>query len=79
MAISTGERETILRTVAAWPREDQVALARAILHRATTLGAMTPQRPSWRQMVGLAAQGRPAPSDDEVARWLDEHRSEKYG
>jgi hypothetical protein len=28
---------------------------------------------------GLLADGQPAPSDEEVARWLDEARMEKGG
>lgn len=83
MAVPTGDRETILKAIEAWPREDQVALAQAILKRSTSIppsrDAMAPQRPTWREMVGLASNGQTPPSDEEVARWLDEHRSEKYG
>ncbi len=71
MAISIEEREAILKAIAAWPPEDQMELAQTILQYATTPGMRAPQRPSWRQMAGLAAQGHPAPSDDDVARWLD--------
>jgi hypothetical protein len=79
MAISTEEREAILKAIATWPPEDQMALAQTILQHATTSSTMAPQQPSWREMAGLAAQGHSAPSDEDVARWLDEHRSEKYG
>ncbi len=30
-------------------------------------------------MAGLASNGQKPPSDEEGARWLDEHRTEKYG
>jgi hypothetical protein len=52
-------------------------LQRTAAHTAS--GAKTPQRPSWKQMAGLASNGQTPPSDDEVAQWLAEHRVEKYG
>lgn len=73
MATPTGDRETILKVIETWPREDQVALAQLILQRSTRETAA--QRPSWRELAGLASNGQPPPSDEEVARWLDEHRS----
>ena len=82
MAIPASDREAILKAIEAWPLEDQVALAQRILERSaahTASGATTPQRPSWKQMAGLASNGQTPPSDEEVAQWLDEHRSEKYG
>lgn len=80
MAISTTERETLLRAIAAWPPEDQVTFAQTILRQAGVRGLLTPRSLSWRQMAGLAApEGTPAPTDLEIARWLDEHRFEKYG
>jgi len=82
MATTTSERETILKAIEAWPPEDQMALAHMIFRHAamrTTHGTATPQNPSWRQMAGLASNEQAPPSDEEVAQWLDEHRSEKYG
>jgi hypothetical protein len=37
------------------------------------------QRGSLRNLVGLLATDQPPPTDEEVERWLDEHRMEKYG
>ena len=74
MAIPTSDREAILKAIEAWPLEDQVALAQMILQRSTAHrapGAKTPQRPSWRQMAGIASNGQTPPSDEEVAQWLD--------
>jgi hypothetical protein len=82
MAIPASDREAILTAIEAWPVEDQIALAQIILRRSATraaAGAKAPQRPSWRQMAGLASNGQTPPSDEEVAQWLDEHRSEEYG
>jgi hypothetical protein len=77
------DRETILQAVEQWPSDDQVALAQEILRRASELPASkgrAPQRPSFRDLAGLASvPGKEPPSDEEVARWLDEHRMEKYG
>lgn len=76
MAASLADRDSILRTVETWPVEDRVAFAQAILRRVAEHRAQ-PQRPAWRQLAGLASAGQPPPVDEEVARWLDEHRSEK--
>jgi hypothetical protein len=80
MANPTSDREAILKVIDAWPLENQVALAQMILRRSaahSASGAKTPQRPSWKQVAGLASNGQTPPSDDEVAQWLDEHRAEK--
>jgi hypothetical protein len=80
MAIPTSDREAILKAIEAWPLEDQVALAQTILQHSATYtasGAKTPQRPSWKQMAGIASNGPTPPSDEEVAQWLDAHRSAK--
>lgn len=86
MAAPTLDRETVLRTIQTWPLTEQMALVQTILHRATArlaeapASAQLPQRPSWREMAGLAAvPGQEPPSDEQVAQWLDEHRMEKYG
>ena len=79
MAGSPTDRDAILDAIAAWPREDQVALAETILRRAAAIEPAVPRRPSWRHMAGLATNGQQPPSDEEVAQRLDEHRSAKYG
>lgn len=79
MATPTLDRDTILEAIKIWPLADQMALAQAILQRATTQLTQAPQQPSWRDMVGLAANGQEPPTDEQVAQWLDEHRMEKYG
>jgi hypothetical protein len=37
------------------------------------------QRGSLRNLVGLLATDQPPPTDEEVERWLEEHRMDKYG
>ena len=78
MTTPTSDRDTIARVIGTWPIEDQVTLARQILQRATAEDAMLP-RLGWREMAGIASSGGIPPSDEQVARWLDEHRQEKYG
>ena len=81
MAIPVLDQQTILHAVAAWPPHDQVALAQMILRQARGDAAsppVAPQRPGWREMVGLAATDHSPPSDEDVARWRDEHRVAKY-
>jgi hypothetical protein len=42
--------------------------------------APQPKRNTLEMIVGIAkVPGQPAPTDEEVERWLDERRMEKYG
>jgi hypothetical protein len=85
MASPMQDRERILRDVGEWPVEEQVALARTILQRAEALLReqrmllSAGPRVSSAALRGLLANDQPAPSDEDVARWLDEARMEKYG
>ena len=38
-----------------------------------------PKRETLRRALGLLAGDRPVPSDQEIERWLQERRAEKYG
>lgn len=84
MTASVRDRATILQTIRAWPRDEQLALAEEILRQADqAIGdgpvRREPQRPSWKELAGLAANGQEPPSDEQVEQWLDERRMEKYG
>lgn len=83
MAAPSIDRDTILEVTRNWPLADQMALAQAILRVVSERLAedqTRPQRPSWREMAGLAATlGKEPPSDERVAQWLDERRMNKYG
>ena len=75
MTAPTLDRETILQTVQKWPLEDQIALADAILALVRAhKGLESPMA-----LRGIAATGHPAPSDEDVARILEEERMQKYG
>lgn len=83
MAAPSIDRDTIFEVTRRWSLTDQMALAQAILQAVSERlaeGRRTPQRPSWHEMVGLAAvPGKEPPSDEQVAQWLDERRMNKYG
>ncbi len=87
MATPTQDRERILQDILTWSVEEQIALAREILQRAEKLRQRdlgTQEQPAIppvpsAALRGLLSNDQPAPSDEEVARWLDEARMEKYG
>ena len=82
MATEALDRESILQAIQNWSPDEQLALAREITGRAE---ALAEDKRGARLAVpsaalrGLLANGQSAPSDEEVARWLDEARMEKYG
>ena len=71
---------TVLRRVLAWPIDARIALARDLL---STIRSEVAKQRGTRNTVSRAlglAKGKGAvPSDEEVRRWIDEHRMEKYG
>ena len=80
MATPILDRETILRVIQTWPQDEQVALAQDILRRAGAPLAEEPlDPPDSRGLAGLLENGQPAPSDEQVERWLEEDRMKKYG
>lgn len=72
----------VLDRVNAWPPAQRITLARRILE---TLEPMTltatpiPRGRSMEEIRALFQIDRPAPDDETVRRWIDEHRLEKYG
>jgi hypothetical protein len=82
MAAPTLDRDTILKAVRQWSADEQVALAKEILRHADAHHTEETQQPLFvpsGALRGILATDRPAPSDEEVTQWLDEHRMEKYG
>jgi hypothetical protein len=72
--------EGVLKIVSQWPTAQQIALVEDVLR--TISSRVEPPKQRRRtldQALGLLATDRPAPTDEEVERWLDEHRMEKYG
>lgn len=83
MSATFADREAILKAVEGWPPDEQVALARALLERAAAHSVppttQPPSHSTWDALYGIASSGDTAPSDEQVAQWLDEHWMEKYG
>lgn len=77
MSAQIADYETILALVRAWPAAQRFTLVQDVL--VTLAPTEREPRQTLQQARGLLATERPAPSDEDVARWLDERRSERYG
>ena len=72
--------ETVLKTVRQWSPDRRFALVRDVINTlAPEVVPSPPKRKTLEKALGLLATSRPAPSDAEVQRWLDERRMEKHG
>ncbi|HEY7973750.1 MAG TPA: hypothetical protein VID72_00270 [Ktedonobacterales bacterium] len=79
MATPILDRDTILRAIQTWPRDEQVALAQDIMRRAGIPLVEEPLDPPDSQgLAGMLANGHPAPTGEQVERWLEEDRMNKY-
>jgi hypothetical protein len=80
MSSPTLDHDAILREIRSWSAEEQLAIAREIvaLWDVPIVEEPTSHSPS-SQLAGLPATGATPPSDEDVARWLDERRVKKYG
>ena len=79
-ATESTDYETILQIVRDWPAIRRFTLVQDVLktlvpHEATK----QPRHPTLEKARGLLADNRPAPTDEEIARWLEERRQERYG
>ncbi|HEU5343313.1 MAG TPA: hypothetical protein VFX31_04350 [Ktedonobacterales bacterium] len=87
MSAPSLDYDTILRVIRKWPKDAQVELAREILREAEDNRKQQPsdttpsssREDSFRQLIGILATDQPAPSDEEIERWREERRMEKYG
>lgn len=79
MATPTLDRATILKAIRGWPQDEQLALAQEILRHADAPVVEEPLvPPDSRGLAGILAAGQSPPTDEDVARWLDERRIGKY-
>lgn len=75
----------ILDRVQTWPPAQRIILARKILESLEAPASVpTPTLSAKRghsavEVRNLLTLDRPAPDDETVRRWIDEHRMEKYG
>lgn len=74
----TAEYTEVLKIVASWPIDQRVALAHEVL-QSTEGSQSAKRRPSFERARGIAKTGDIAPDDEQVKRWIGEHRMEKYG
>ncbi len=71
--------ETVLEVVQTWPPAKRLSLVQDVLKTlAKEIEPLRPKRDTLEKALGLLATERPAPSDEEIEQWLDEHRIEKY-
>jgi hypothetical protein len=72
--------EGVLNIVRQWPILEQMALVQDLL-KTLTARLEPARRPgnTLSRALGLLATDQPAPTDEEIEQWLDEHRVEKYG
>ena len=75
----------VLDRVKTWPTTLRITLAHKILESLDNAEAPAASpHPNTRgfsaaEVQGLLKTDRPAPDDETVKRWIDEHRMEKYG
>jgi hypothetical protein len=75
----------ILKKIQTWEPSRRLTLARRILdilEASVTATSSTPPVPRGRSAAEILADmksDRPAPDDETVRQWIDEHRMEKYG
>jgi len=77
----TPDFNAVLGHITAWPPEVRITLARRILESVESRPASqaTPRGYSAAEAIALVNSQQPAPDDDTVSRWVNEHRMEKYG
>ena len=77
MSAQIADYETILAVVRSWPAAQRFALVQGVL--GTLVPTEREPRRTLEQARGLLATKQSTPSDNDVARWLDEQRSQRYG
>jgi hypothetical protein len=72
--------ETIRQIVRGWPASQRFTLIQDLLRTLAPLETSErPRRNTLDQALGLLATNRTTPTDAEVAQWLDDRRTERYG
>lgn len=82
----TSNYKSVLETVRGWSPRKRVSLVQDILatlapdleNPADSTFASEEGRDTLQEALGLLSSGGAVPSDEEVQKWLDEHRLEKY-
>jgi len=76
--------EEVLAAIRTWPLWQRFEPVQHVLQTIASELPPDPDREKTRRealqrLGGILATDKPPPSDEEVERWLDEHRMEKYG
>ena len=77
--VETSELLDVWGRVSRWPEAMKLSLASRILHSLQQRTDEPADRKSLRDLIGLWDRGQPPPTDEEVARILEEERMKKYG
>lgn len=72
------EMQAILKQVELWPAEERVEFVRQAQRLTEDVIVAARRKPTIDELVGAGLGGRPAPSDEQIKRWRDEHLTEKY-
>jgi len=70
---------SVLHIVRTWPARQRYLLVQDLLKTLEPEAESTQAGDTLSLARGLLATDKPAPTDEEVAQWLEEHRLEKYG
>ncbi len=72
--------ERVISIVRSWPAPQRLTLIQDLLATLVPDVATARQRPpTLARALGLLGTDQPAPSDEDIARLLDERRRERYG
>ncbi|HID53522.1 MAG TPA: hypothetical protein EYP41_16005 [Anaerolineae bacterium] len=77
--VQTKNHREILQNVLDWPPHQQIDLAHELLKIAASKKRDSQRQELFEQAVGLLATDEPPPTDEEIARILEEERMKKYG
>jgi hypothetical protein len=74
----TTDYDRVLKIIQNWPAAHRLTLVQAVLKTLapSDVTERPPQARTLEQARGLLATNRPAPTDEEIAQWLDERRTE---
>lgn len=78
MVASNADIEEVLRHVSAWPAGLRLTLARRLLDSLAPPETAKRGGYSAAEAAALVNSRQPAPDDEAVRHWLEQHRAEKY-
>jgi len=77
MSAQMSDYETILALVRSWPAAQRFSLVQDVL--VTLAPTERAPRPTLQHARGLLATDHAPPTDAQIAEWLHDRRSERYG